>query len=711
MNMPGAYRPGQSAPHGPYTYTLTLEDGAPLPNWLQFDPDTRRLHPRLRDGHPIKHEVTLKYTATELDSPDVSASQTFCLSESGCTTNGGLHGLPNPPNHVFNSSPAFIDGLEAQTATENEAFTYTLPEATDLEDDAISYAAALEDGSELPEWLSFAAGTRTFSGTPSADDAPATHKVAVAVTDDGRPGPLSSTWPFTLTVEEGDDATKQANTAPTFPTGAADQTATEGAAFSYAVPAATDPDDDGLTYKAALTGGDDLPGWLSFNTSTRRFLGAPGADDAPATLDITVTATDDGDPPLSGTTAFTLTVEEKTLPTADAGADVEGKRGEEGVVLDGSGMPHAKGSQSLTYQWSISGASHSELAGLSSSLGSADSATATFTVPRRRDMADRGALDDGNWIDFELTVTDGDDESASDTMRLTIRGTTWQEVFVSVADAEAEESSGSIDFTVTLDTAGRDPLSVDWATSDGTATTGDDFEAASGTLDFEAGETSRTVTIALLDDAIDEGTETFTLQLSNPQPPGTLTLDDGTATGTITNADPLQAAWLARFGRAVATEAVDALSDRIERRAQARAAGGAAGTDLSLLQSFFLSGASGYGGGGPVGYGAPATAHGSAFGGAAPRSPGGGAGSPTGMVGRQHAGLGGDADGRDTDGRDAHGTGRVGPGLPSASRLAVRARRRREPVDGLGAHLDGALLQRRRRAAAARADADGHLRG
>ena len=137
-------------------------------------------------------------------------------------------------------------------------------------------------------------------------------------------------------------------------------------------------------------------------------------------------------------------------------------------------------------KWRIAGASHTELAGLSSFLSGADSAQATFTVPKRRDVTDRSALDDGNWIDFELTVTDGDEESASDTVRLTIRGSTWQEVFVSVADADAEESSGRIDFVVTLDTAGRDALSVDWATADGTATAGNDFTAATGTLTFSA---------------------------------------------------------------------------------------------------------------------------------------------------------------------------------------------------------------------------------
>ena len=46
-------------------------------------------------------------------------------------------------------------------------------------------------------------------------------------------------------------------------------------------------------------------------------------------------------------------------------------------------------------------------------------------MPRRKNLTDRSALDDGNWINFELTVTDGDGESSSDIVRLTISGTTW----------------------------------------------------------------------------------------------------------------------------------------------------------------------------------------------------------------------------------------------------------------------------------------------
>ena len=92
---------------------------------------------------------------------------------------------------------------------------------------------------------------------------------------------------------------------------------------------------------------------------------------------------------------------------------------------------------------------------------------------------------------------------------------------VSVSDASAGESDGTIEFTVSLDRANNEQAaSVDWATAeDGstTAATSDvDFTAASGTLNFAIGETEKTVTVSLLNDQLDETDETFNLVLSNP---------------------------------------------------------------------------------------------------------------------------------------------------------------------------------------------------
>ncbi len=138
---------------------------------------------------------------------------------------------------------------------------------------------------------------------------------------------------------------------------------------------------------------------------------------------------------------------------------------------------------------------------------------------------------------------------------------------LSVADARADEGeAATLDFRVTLDAAASGAVTVDYATADGTAKAGEDYEAVSGTLTFAAGETSKTVAVAVLDDAVDEGSETLTLTLSNPSG---ATLAYAEATGTIENSDPLPQAWLARFGRAAADQAMQAVAGRLTEPALA----------------------------------------------------------------------------------------------------------------------------------------------
>ena len=136
-------------------------------------------------------------------------------------------------------------------------------------------------------------------------------------------------------------------------------------------------------------------------------------------------------------------------------------------------------------------------------------------------------------------------------------------VTLAVADAEVEEAAGAtLDFVVTLSRARDAETRVQYATSDGTATAGADYTATRGTLTFAANETAKTVSVPVLDDAHDEGSETLTLTLSNPSP-SAVQLAAATATGTISNSDPLQRAWLARFGRTVGTHVTDAITERL----------------------------------------------------------------------------------------------------------------------------------------------------
>ena len=158
------------------------------------------------------------------------------------------------------------------------------------------------------------------------------------------------------------------------------------------------------------------------------------------------------------------------------------------------------------------------------------------------------------------SVCTGNSRALEGTVGATVPGP----VTLSVADAKVDEAQGAtLDFVVTLSRARTASTTVDYATSDGTATAGADYTAASGTLTFAASETEKTVSVAVLDDALDEGSETLTLTLSNPAP-SSVRLSDAEATGTIHNTDMMPRAWIARFGRTVGGHVLDALEARLE---------------------------------------------------------------------------------------------------------------------------------------------------
>ncbi len=119
-----------------------------------------------------------------------------------------------------------------------------------------------------------------------------------------------------------------------------------------------------------------------------------------------------------------------------------------------------------------------------------------------------------------------------------ISGSTPTQPSVSVGDISLNEgNSGSVfaTFTVTLSAASTQIVSVNYATSDGTATVTDsDYASAAGTLSISAGSTSKTIAVLVNGDTKVEANETFVLNLSSPI---NATIADGQATATINNDD------------------------------------------------------------------------------------------------------------------------------------------------------------------------------
>jgi hypothetical protein len=105
---------------------------------------------------------------------------------------------------------------------------------------------------------------------------------------------------------------------------------------------------------------------------------------------------------------------------------------------------------------------------------------------------------------------------------------------LSIDDVMVNEGDGTAIFTVSLDAPSGKAISVDYATADDTATAGSDYDSASGTLNVAAGETSKTVTVNVSDDSLDEIGESFFVNLSGAT---NAAIADNQGQATITDND------------------------------------------------------------------------------------------------------------------------------------------------------------------------------
>ncbi|RCJ17374.1 hypothetical protein A6770_34170 [Nostoc minutum NIES-26] len=98
-----------------------------------------------------------------------------------------------------------------------------------------------------------------------------------------------------------------------------------------------------------------------------------------------------------------------------------------------------------------------------------------------------------------------------------------------------KEDSGNLVFAVKLSNASSQTITVDYTTSNDTAIAGDDYTPVTGTLTFNPGDLTQTITVPILDDLVAESSERFFINLKNPT---NATIGDNPAIGTITDDDP-----------------------------------------------------------------------------------------------------------------------------------------------------------------------------
>ena len=185
-----------------------------------------------------------------------------------------------------NEGPVALDD-SAATAENASISVDVLANDTDPDagDGQVLSSVTLVSGSGT---ASIVGGAVSFDPGSDYDDLAVGESAVVAidyvVTDSGG---LTDTGRLTLTVTGTNDG-------PVVASSLADQSATEDASLSYQIPAGSFDDldtSDTLTYTATLADGSALPGWLSFDASTRTFSGVPENGDV-GSLDVRVTATD-----------------------------------------------------------------------------------------------------------------------------------------------------------------------------------------------------------------------------------------------------------------------------------------------------------------------------------------------------------------------------------------------------------------------------------
>ena len=142
-------------------------------------------------------------------------------------------------------------------------------------------------------------------------------------------------------------------------------------------------------------------------------------------------------------------------------------------------------------------------------------------------------VDEGE-VENTATASLGGATSAQDTVTVSWRAPLGSVPALSIGSGSVQEDGGSISLPVALSPSSLQTVTVDYDTANDSAAAGADYTASSGTLTFAPGDTGKTVTVVITDDDIDEGNETFKVNLTNPS---NANITPGSETGAVTIQD------------------------------------------------------------------------------------------------------------------------------------------------------------------------------
>jgi uncharacterized repeat protein (TIGR01451 family) len=457
---------------------------------------------------PSGNSVTITIQATIKSGQEgqtISNQGTIAYDADGNGTNestnvtGTAANNTNPTSFHVNAPPT-ISAVGVTRTAGSPSANSTIANVSDAEDAKNTLAVTVNNGSTATTGgVTVSNLSVSSAGVVTADVVAAcgatTANFTLKVTDSGG---LSSTTSLPVTVN--------ANPAPTL-TYSSPQSVNFG--DSLTVNPATGPSDDVSVSSIVLQSKGTYTGNISVNNTTGVVSisnAAPGG-----THTITIRATDN-----CGTTtdaSFNLTVA-KVATTTGVTSSVNPSDFGQSVTFTAT-VTSSAGIPSGTVQFKDNGNNLGSAATLVN--GVATLTTSALTVGTHPITADYSG--DANFLSSSGTLAGGQVVRSQPTLSIN-----------DVTQAEANSGTTDFNFTVTLSAASNLTVTVNYATADGTAKAGTDYQSTSGTLTFNPGDTSKPITVTVIGHSLNGTSAFFTVNLSNPT---NATISKGQGVGTI----------------------------------------------------------------------------------------------------------------------------------------------------------------------------------
>jgi len=468
--------------------------------------------------------TTRTFTVQSTQDAVFETNETFSVDLTNATA-GATIGTASANGTITNdeATPAF--SIAAASVTEGGVITFTVTRSVDAQVDqtvqfrstlVVGNTAGVGDFTAETGTLTFTQGvnTRTFTVQTTQDTVFEANETLTAELS-GATGGATITTATALGTINNDDAV------PAFSLAAANDT--EGAALTFTVTRSVDAQATQTVQFATTLSGTAAAGDFTANAGTLTF--AQGEFAKTFTVQSTADAVFEGNETFG--IVLTNATGGATIGTATANGTIDNDEATPSLSIAAAAATEggvitftvtrsvdAQATQTVQFGTTLA-AGTAEIGDFTATAGTLTfvqgQLTRTFTVQTTADTV----FETNETFTVNLTSAIGGATIGTPSATGTINNDEAAPLF-SIGAASATEG-GTMTFTVTRTGSAEDDQTVEFATADNaSAIAGSDYTARSGTLTFSSGVTTRTFTVATLQDVLTEGNETFDVALSNP---------------------------------------------------------------------------------------------------------------------------------------------------------------------------------------------------